>query len=64
MADIPTGVLKEAPLGKRGFDKDLVLTYVNELNDKIDSLENELAEREQAGDQHESKLIQEYRRDL
>lgn len=64
MADIPTGVLKEAPLGKRGFDKDLVLTYVDELNNKIKELEDELEERDQAGEQHESQLVQEYRRDL
>lgn len=64
MADIPTGVLKEAPLGKRGFDKDLVLAYVGELNDKINELEDELAAHEEAGGQHESQLIQEYRRDL
>ncbi|MCR4647412.1 MAG: hypothetical protein K5695_18725 [Oscillospiraceae bacterium] len=62
MDGIPQNVLKPAKFG--GFDKDSVLTYVDELNSKIEELEKELADREEAGSSQESQLVQEYKRDL
>ena len=62
MADIPSGVLKPAKFG--GLEKESVMTYLDELNTKIDDLEKQLAEREEAGGAQESNLIKEYRRDL
>lgn len=62
MADIPSGVLKPARIG--GLEKESVMTYLDELNSKIDELEKELEARDSAGEAHESQLVQEYRRDL
>ncbi len=61
MADIPTGVLKEK--GKY-FEKEGVLIYLDELNNKIKDLEEELESHSEANSQQESQLIAQYRKDL
>ena len=63
MADIPSRILKTT-MRPGGLEKEGVLTYLQELNDKIESLENELKERDEAGEMQESGLIKEYKRDL
>ena len=61
---IPTGVLQETKMGERGFKKDGVTTYIEELLQKISKLEEENADLSAAGDKQESQLIQQYRTDL
>jgi hypothetical protein len=41
--------LKDAEFGKKGFDKQIVLAYIDELNSKIYSLENQFKDAQTAG---------------
>jgi len=63
MADIPTGVLKETGLGQKGFLKEPVITFINELLDQNDELKEKVKKYESDEEEHESELIKQYRED-
>lgn len=56
--------LKDAKMGQKGYDKESVNIYVEELNSKIRQLETELEEATENGDKQESQLITQYKKDL
>ncbi len=59
--DIPSGVLKTT-MRPGGLEKESVMTYLDELNSKINDLEDELKKKEE--NPEESGLIKQYRQDL
>ena len=58
---IPTGVLKPTKIGG-GFERHSVLTYVEELQNKNNELEDELKELREAKSAEQNQLIQDYKR--
>ena len=60
---IPTGVLKETSLGQKGFVKEPVMTFIQELLDQNDELKEKLKKYESDEEAHESELIKQYRED-
>ena len=59
---IPTGGLKPTKIGG-GFERDSVLTYIDELQRKNNELEDELKEVREASDAEQNELVQDYRRE-
>ncbi|MBR2088787.1 MAG: hypothetical protein IJ906_17010, partial [Oscillospiraceae bacterium] len=62
--DIPTGVLQETKGMEKGFKKEGVLTYIDELTNKLNKLEERNADLEKEVSKGDSKLIEQYRTDL
>lgn len=62
MADIPSNILKPVKFG--GLDSTSVTMYIDELNSKMTELERENEELRSGADAQQSKLVQEYKRDL
>ena len=63
MADIPTGVLKETSLGQKGFVKEPVMTFIQELLDQNDELKDKVKKYESDEEARETELIKQYRED-
>ncbi len=63
MADIPVGVLKETGIGQKGFAKEPVMMFIQELLDQNDEYKEKLKKYEEAEEEHESELVKQYRED-
>ena len=62
MSEPTSNLLRETKIGQKGFVKDDVMTYLDELNTKLTDLENEnKALKENANNNNNSQEIDKYK---